>query len=176
MIEVLKEYAEALFTLALEKKKVKEFSKNLDFLKTTFIENASYLEFLSSPAIPLSERLSALNGAFSSCLEEEVLICLELLCKKGRINGIFSFIEAFFDLKTASENTSVAKVYYAVELTDEQKSALSSTLEKKTGKNVEIVFIEDKSLIGGIKVLLDDKVFDGSVSHHLKDIKGVINK
>ncbi len=176
MTQVLKEYAEALFTLALEKKKVKEFSQNLDFLKATFTENTSYLEFLASPAIPLSERLSALEEAFSKCLEDDVLACLELLCKRGRIKGVFSFIDAFFALKTASENTSVAKVYYAMPLDDEQKSKLSDMLEKKTGKKVKLVFIEDKSLIGGIKILLDDRVFDGSVSHHLKDIKGVINK
>ncbi len=176
MTEVLREYAEALFTLALEKKKVKKFSENLDFLKEIFAENMDYLEFLASPAIPLSERLSALREAFSKSLEEDVLICLELLCKKGRIKGTLSFIDVFFELKTASENTSIAKVYYAMPLDEEQKTLLSRTLERKTGKKVELLFIEDKSLIGGIKVLLDDKVFDGSVSHHLKDIKGVITK
>ena len=45
-----------------------------------------------------------------------------------------------------------------------------------SGKNVDLLFVEDKSLIGGIKVELDDKVFDGSAKRYLQQVKGVISR
>ena len=49
-------------------------------------------------------------------------------------------------------------------------------LMKVSGKTVDAHYVEDKSLIGGIKVVLDDKLLDGSVSGKLSKIKGVIGK
>ena len=85
-------------------------------------------------------------------------------------------IEEFFYLKTMAENKVTATVYYCFPLDDAQKEALQKKLEKTSGKNVDLLFIEDKSLIGGIKVELDDKVFDGSAKRYLQQVKGVISR
>lgn len=176
MTEVYKEYAEALFKIALEQKKQDEFCEQLHKVKEVIDENPQYIEFLASPAIPLSERLHCLREAFSALLCDEILATLEILCKNGRIKGLYGVIDAFFELKKINESKVTANVYYVFPLSNEQKSALLERLEAKTGKKVEMVFIEDKSLLGGIKIEIDDVVFDGSASRQLKDIKGVINK
>jgi hypothetical protein len=85
-------------------------------------------------------------------------------------------VDEFFMLITELENRAVAKIHYAFELTDEQKEKLVKKLKSITNKEIDTIYIEDKDLIGGIKIELDGKVLDGSLSNRLNNIKGVIGK
>ena len=51
-------YAEALFMLAREENSIDEFYKSLKTAESAFKENLEYLQFLSTPSIPKSERTS----------------------------------------------------------------------------------------------------------------------
>lgn len=176
MTQTNKEYADALFLLSNEKNCVEVYAEKLTLIKDAINENPDYLEFLSSPAVELSERLEAIDKAFKSIEDDYLISFLKLLCENGRIKELPLCIEEFFYLKTLAENRVTATVYYSFPLDNAQKSALQKKLEKKSGKNVDFLFIEDKSLIGGIKVELDDKVFDGSAKRYLQQVKGVISR
>lgn len=176
MTQTNKEYAEALFLLSREKDCVNKYSETLGEIKNIVAENPDYLEFLSSPAVVLSERISAISEAFSRICDEYLLNFLKLLCENGRIKELLSCIEEFEYLKTLAENKTTATVFYAYPLDEAQKQALRAKLENKVGKNIDFIFIEDKSLIGGIKVELDGKVIDGSAKHYLNKVKGVISQ
>ncbi len=176
MTDAVKEYAEALFAIALEKDALPSFAQNLETVAGEVEKEPMYLDFLASPALPLTERIKALTEAFSSIVCEEVISFLILLIKNGRIKDLIACIDEFFALKSAKENVSEALVYYAMPISDKQKQRLKEKLENMTSKKIEMIFLEDKSLLGGIKVVLDGKVLDGSVKHHLEDIKGVMSK
>ena len=52
---------------------------------------------------------------------------------------------------------------------------LKAKLEAMSGKTVEAVYIIDSSVLGGIKIEIDGKTIDGSITNNLKRIKGVMN-
>ena len=60
-----------------------------------------------------------------------------------------------------------AEVYSAFELDAAQVADLVARLEKKTGRKVRARVSVDKSLIGGVKVAIGDKVIDGSARAQL---------
>ena len=99
-----------------------------------------------------------------------------MLCENGHIAQIVSCIEAFCDLVRIYKNRTIATVYYVEPLTEEQKTALIEKLQKISGKIIEPEFIKDESLIGGIKVQIDDKIMDGSIKNRLDKAKGEMNK
>ena len=170
MQETIKEYSEALFIIAQESQKIEGFSKSLTQIRAVFEENPDYIVFLSSPAIPLSERLSAIDEAFSQNTEEDIVSFMKLLCEHGRILGILECIEEFFLLKMQKENRIVAKIISAIPLSDEQKNSLCQKLEKKTGKNIDATYVVDESVLGGIKIEMEGATLDGSTKKHLNDI------
>lgn len=176
MTQTNKEYAEALFMIAAEQGLEEKFSEILADISKTLSENDEYLEFLSSPAVPISQRLLAIDEAFGSIDNEYITSFLKLLCENRRIKELPLCIEEFESLKTAAQNKIYATVYYAFPLSNEQKEALKQKLEAKTGKNVELNFAEDKSILGGIKVEFDGSVLDGSAKHYLNKVKGVISQ
>ena len=73
MSEISSEYAKALFMLALEKECSKEYKETLQLVLDVFDKNPVYKDFLSTFAIPLEERLNALDKAFKDSIPKDVL-------------------------------------------------------------------------------------------------------
>ena len=175
MIQTEREYAEALFTLAVEENSCEEYLDSLGTIKNLFEENLDYIEFLNSPAITLSERLASIDEAFDGRMPQYVVSFLKVLCENGKMRTIPSCIDEFERLARAFSNRVIATVYSAVELNDEQKGAVCKKLETLTNKRIDPIYIIDESLIGGMKIEVDGKTFDGSIKHRLGEIKDVMN-
>lgn len=169
-----REYAEALFELALEDNNKENIFESLKSVIKEINAQDSYLEFLASPAIPVEERVKAINEAFDGYAEEKVVSFLCLLCEKGRIREIGECLEAFEELYLASENISTAEVTSAKALSDEEKQRLTEKLEKRFGKKFVIEYFVDSSILGGAVIKTDGVVFDGSLKKRLEGAKEVM--
>ena len=176
MSDVSYEYAKALFMLAAETGKGREYKDSLDTVAVVFDENPMYQEFLSTFAIPLEERLKALETAFSDKISRDVLSFLKLLCEKKHIIEFTECAKQYIEMHNEMDKISNAKVTSAVELSESEKTSLEEKLEKMKENKVVIEYIVDTSIIGGLIVEMDGKIMDSSLKKHLKDVKEVIKK
>lgn len=174
MNNVNSEYAKALFSLGIEQNKIDEFADCFQNIKTVIAENPEYIEYLFSPAEPLSNRLNAIEEAFGSA-DTLVVSFLKLLCENDRIRELPSLIKEFFELKRIYENSIVAQITSAVPLTDEQKQRLEDKLSASYGKKIVAVYNVEPAILGGIKIEIDGKTLDGSIFKKLSLIKGAMN-
>lgn len=175
MTEIGKEYGTALFMLACEENAQNEYAEALERLKAVFLENLGYQDFLSSPSIPLGERLSAIEAAFAGSVPENVLSYLQLLCEKGRISCFLESVGEYKALLDASQRVSNAEVTSAVEITEEEKKRLQEKLEKLCEGKVNIKYEIDPAVLGGLIIEMDGKVIDGSLRNRLREVKEVMN-
>ena len=173
MADLSKEYTAALFSLAMENGLVDEFKQELGEIKDLIDDD--YILVLSSPALSLSMRLDMIDEAFGT-MHEYVVSFMKLLCENGQISILPEAINEFFLLCHELENRVTAKIYYVKEPSEAQKARLEDKLSKMTGKKIDALYIENSALIGGIKIELDDRIIDGSLSARLSNIKGVIGK
>lgn len=166
------EYATALFSLGIENKKERLYLENLKLI----LENltSEYLDFLSSPSVLLSERLSAVDEVFSTEVEEEVLSFFKLIIEKRKTQIFFDAVKEYEKLLLERENVCFASVKSAVTLSDTQRDNLKQKLEKALGKTVVLSLVVDESLIGGVVVSVDDRIYDGSILKKLKRLKEIL--
>jgi F-type H+-transporting ATPase subunit delta len=169
-----REYAAALFSLAVEENSVKEFRASLEAVKELLSENGDYVEFLACPTVELSERINCIEEAFGA-FPEYIVSFLKVLCENGRAKTVIPCIDAFTELAMEYMNVTRAVISSVTDLSDAQKTAVIDKLKKLTGKNIEPVYITDISLIGGMKIEVDGKCYDGSIRHRLSEIKDVMN-
>lgn len=174
MMQTDKEYAAALFELASEDQRLTECLSDLVAVRELVRENPEFPLLLSSPAIPLSERLSLIEEAFAGRVQDTVVNFMLFLCEKGRFSLICDIIEEFEALCREASRTCEARIVCAAELDDERKATLVAKLEKMLGKKIEPVYSIDPSLIGGVLVQVDGKVFDGTLKSRLRDVKDVM--
>ena len=176
MAQISKEYAEALFSLACEEGKETEFLTALEKIGKVLADQPDYTELLSSPGIPLGERLSVLETAFSETAPEYVVSWLQLLCEKGRIGYFSECVKEYRALLSAKNAVITAKVSSAVPLTEEEAKALKQKLEKISRSTVLLDCSIDPSLLGGIVVEMNGRVMDGSLRHRLRAVKEVMEQ
>ena len=107
--------------------------------------------------------ISILAGKLSGDAENLVRV----LAEYGRLELLPEIREQYEALKNEREGVVEAEIYSAFDLPQPQLSDLVQRLEKKTGRKVRARVQLDKDLIGGIKVVIGDKVIDGSARAQL---------
>jgi F-type H+-transporting ATPase subunit delta len=107
--------------------------------------------------------ISVLGGQLSGEAENFVRV----LTENRRIELLPQIRTQFEALKNEREGVVEAEVHSAFELSDAQVADLVQRLEKSTGRKVRAQVRIDKELIGGVKLVLGDKVIDGSARAQL---------
>lgn len=174
MKEISKQYAEAIFALACEGGQEDSVMEALKVALELFEQNPSFMELLSSPAVPLTERCAVIEQTFSAHLPEVVTSLLGLMCEKGRIGGFADCVEEYERLLDIRHSVVEARVTSALPLTEEQKAALKQKLENKCGGSVELLCEVDEDIMGGLIVEMQGTVIDGSLRQRLRDVKEVM--
>ena len=96
---------------------------------------------------------------------------VRVLAEAGRLGLLPEIRTQFEALRNERESVVEVEVVSAFELSAAQLADVVQRLEKKTGRKVRAKVQLDKELIGGIKVVLGDKVIDGSARAQLNALE-----
>jgi F-type H+-transporting ATPase subunit delta len=164
-------YAKALFSLALEEKKLNTIAADLDEIRSLAENNADFASFVVNPLISTAKQIELIREIFSGKVDKLTYNFLELICDKKRLNQLLYILNAFDDLVLNHRTPLNAEVTSAVALDDQQLDAIKSNLEALTSKSVILTTKEDSALIGGFKVLVGGVIIDNSVRYQLSKLK-----
>ena len=114
--------------------------------------------------------ISILAGKLSGDAENLVRV----LAEYGRLELLPQIREQFEALKNEREGVMEAEVQSAFELSDAQVGDLVSRLEKKFNRKVKARVTLDRELIGGVRVVIGDKVIDGSARAQLGALENAL--
>ena len=170
-----KEYAVALFSIALESEQHAQIYGDMEYLKELVNDNPEYIDYLINSSIPKSERVNNLREVFEGRVCDPVFAFLNVLLEHRDTNVLLSAIDEFRSLYEDYMNVADAVVTSVVELTDEQKKKLISKLSLVTGRRIRATYVIDSSLIGGLSVTVDGKLYDGSIKKNLNNLKEVMS-
>ncbi len=66
------------------------------------------------------------------------------------------------------------RLYQLLSLNESTQNSLKAALKSKLGRDVELSLKVDSSVIGGIKVSIGERTFDGLLSSKFSDIQTVL--
>jgi F-type H+-transporting ATPase subunit delta len=126
---------------------------------------------LLSPAVPPS-RKRAVSGRIADQLNlsRTTRNFLFVLIDKRRIGLLADVIHSFENVADERLGLARADVTSATELNDAQRHALTSQLERVTGKRIRARYGVDASLIGGVVARIGSTIYDGSVRGQLETL------
>ncbi len=171
MTERSRVYGSSLYDLAAEEKLTEPIREQMLAIKQILRENPDYIRLLSEPSIKKAERLGLIDKAFGGSCEKYLVSFLKLLCEKGLLGEYEGCCEIFAKRYNEDNNISEAVVTSAVALSESQLSALKEKLTAMSGKKITITTKIDPKVLAGIKVELDGKQLDGTVSGRLQGIQ-----
>lgn len=96
---------------------------------------------------------------------------LRILLRNSRLTEISEINQKFASVLEERSGIVSAEITSARQLSDNERIELQTSLAKLAGKNVNLRFKTDESLIGGVITRLGSTVYDGSVKTQLEELK-----
>ena len=175
MTTTSREYAEALFELAVQADVTQETSEGVETVISALMQMPEYRALLASPAISKEERLNALDTAFRGKIPDILLAILRMMVSRGHVSALSGMARDYEELARGYRGESMAVVTSAVPLKEAETVVLREKLEKKLARKITLQCQVNPDLIGGILVEVDGRVIDGSIRNKLDEIKEVMN-
>ncbi len=170
---VARPYAEAAFRLADGGNALAKWAEMLAALAQVG-EDERVQRAVADPARSDEQVAGVFIAILGDRLNGEAENFLRVLAENKRIELLPEIRTQFEALKNEREGVVEAEVHSAFELTAAQVADLQQRLEKKTGRKVRTQLRIDKDLIGGVKVVLGDKVIDGSARAQLGALEAAL--
>jgi F-type H+-transporting ATPase subunit delta len=169
---VARRYAQALADVALEEGRADGLLEELGAVRKLLAEYPDLLEALTNPALPFGRKRTILEAVAPRIpVSQTTLNFLLILTKTARLVQFDQVIEAYQSALDDSRGVVRGTVSSAKPLDHLTQARLESALGDRTGKSVRLSFVEDRSLLGGVKVQVGSTIFDGSIRAQLQEIK-----
>ena len=163
---VARPYAEAAFRLADEGGALGKWSEMLAALAMV-ASDERVRAAASDPNVSDAQAAGLFISILAGKLSGEAENFVRVLAQNGRLE-LLPEIRAQFDaLKNEREGVLEAELHSAFELSKAQVADLEQRLEKKIGRKIRTKLHIDKELIAGVRIVLGDKVIDGSARAQL---------
>ena len=166
---IARPYAEALFRVAQNEDLTKWASLMSEL--AVIGANADVRELAANPRLDKNQVVDLLLSLVKATDHAEVRNFIEILVQNDRVTLLPEIGEQFHELKNASEGVADAEIISAFPMSDNQLQEVLKTLEKRFMRKLNVTLTEDKSLIGGIIVVVGDEVLDLSVRAKLQKMQ-----
>jgi len=170
---IARPYAEAAFKLADAQGKLAEWSAALANLAAVAAD-ARVRTAIDDPGLSAAKIAGLIIAILAGKLSGDAENFVRVLAENGRLDVVTEIRAHFEALKNDREGTVEAEVYTAFEMAPAQVADLVARLEKSSGRKVKARVSVDKSLIGGVKVVIGDKVIDGSARAQLSALENAL--
>ena len=166
------QYANALADIALAQGAAVPVVQQLGDFVAAYNDSAELRNFLESPAVTqdekhaVAEKISARLGA-SKILRNFLFVVID----HRRAHELPGMLRTFENVLRERQGVAEAEIFSAMALNDAQKSEMTQTLERVTGKKIEAKFSLDANLLGGALVRVGDTIYDGSLRNRLNGLR-----
>ncbi|HOM02830.1 MAG TPA: F0F1 ATP synthase subunit delta [Acetivibrio sp.] len=170
-------YAEALIDVTEEKSSTDKVLNSLNAILKLFEQNPEFYTFLLDPKVKMESKKKALTNVLKGRVEQEVVNFLMLLMDKERLKNIKGITDEYIRFADERKNILIMTIISAFPLEDVQIDKIKEKYKKLYNKaSAKAKVVIDKSLIGGIKIQIGDKVIDDSIKARLTSLKEMMLK
>ena len=168
-------YAKALLDLAVRSHSVDTYRNQLLSVSQIYQTENALRTFLLSPHYELTTKRRLLSRVFDGKIRKNILYLLLLLLDKGRIEFLPDVSSAYARLADEYQNILNITVTTALPLTQAQIDRIGEQFRNVChGSSVKMTVQTDRSLIGGVKVAIGDRAYDGTVKGKLLKMKSAL--
>ena len=170
MKEITSRYAEALFSLKRDSNSLVESQKEVKELRKVFEENPDFITLLASYNKTLDEKIEIIDKTLKG-VDEEIKTLIKIICQNHRAMYLIEIFDGFNSLVNEYRGVKEGLVYSTEKLSEKQLSDLNKKISEVEQMPTELRNIIDPSLIGGVKIVINDHIYDGSIKHHIEDMR-----
>ena len=164
--------AALLYQTAENQNQTEKYFYVLNSLNERLNQDADLYQFIDNRQYSAIDKIQRVQCAFNNQLDNEVLSVFFLQCEaidRSHIELVLlhDYLTYYYHLR----NTSFGTIYSARLLPVDQIEKVEKAISKQIERNVKLENKIDESLLAGVKVVINNVVWDGSYKAKLKIIK-----
>ena len=164
-------YAESLFDLAKEENKVTQYLDDIKLVGEVLDSDPQIVQFFNHVLIENDKKIQLLDQSFKGNVDQYVLNFLKPLVQSRRIRYIDDIVKSYINLSNQYLGIEEGMIYTPYELTDQQIQDIEKAISQKENKKVTLKVSIDPSLLGGIKVQIANRIYDGTIKNKVEMLK-----
>ncbi len=176
---VARRYAKALFAVAQKggDSDLDAFGNDLAGLADVFVTAPEALGFFKNPTFGAAEKKAVL-GEFMGKLSVKPTVknFCDLLADKDRLPVLPAIAEVYKKMLEDAKGVVAGSLVTAVKLREDRQKQIKAELTKKAGKDLDLEFVVDADILGGVVLKVGDKVLDASLRAQLQILKEQIKR
>lgn len=174
---IARPYAEALLKAVKDSKEEGLAQKLIPVLDTIdeIVADPKLKELASDPSLSSDQIYELIRGMLDKAVPQEAENLLKLVIQNGRIEALPQITAQYRELLNHENKEADVTIETAFPLSDDQVADLIKALDKKfPGIKLLPKVGVDKDLIGGVRVIVGDKVLDGTVKARLAEMQSAL--
>ena len=162
--------ARMLFNISKENNVINEVKKSLQDVEKLLKTNGYFLMFVQSKKINSSTKREILNTLLKETSHPMVNEVLSKLSGSGTIIS-FKKLARFFESRNRLDGDLIeVEATVSGKLNEGQINSMTESLNHILNKKANLSFKVDKSLVGGIRLRIDNILLDGSIKNQLNEL------
>ncbi len=174
IVTIARPYAEAVFRLAREQGTLAAWSEKLEKL-AGLASSPDVAALIVHPNVAADQLAGLFRAAIGAGADDESGNFIRMLADNDRLAALPQVAALYEEMKRGEEGVKEAEIVSAFPLNEEQVATLARQLEGRFQAKLDVTVTVDPSLIGGVKVVVGDKVLDASVRSKLDAMRTALN-
>ena len=169
---VARRYAQALFEIARDDKRLPAVGKELEAFKAAYQASDDFRQIGRLPNLSDEVRGNIVTELGKKLgASESTTRTVALLAQRRRLSVLPEMVDSFAELSDQHQGILRATIKAAKPLAGDYIQRLNKKIEQTTGKKVISTFELDESLIAGVVTQIGDRIIDGSVRGKLDELR-----
>jgi F-type H+-transporting ATPase subunit delta len=168
---VSRRYAESAFEAAKDHGTLNEVAAWLAAMRQLIASSEGLQELLANPDVDLPDKLGVLKRLLPEGWSPDVDALLQMTLSRWRADHLVAIAEDFQALVDREQGLVRVRVRSAHPLAPAAKTRLQQVLERREGRRVEMTEESAPELLGGLQILLESRMIDGSLRMHLDRLR-----
>jgi F-type H+-transporting ATPase subunit delta len=174
---ISKRYAHAFFEIAAEEKKLEQYYNELKQFSSIITSDKDLQQFLANPVFEQAKKKEVVEKIIGKLqLSPMTVNFLKLLVDKKRIEILPDIESCYRQLMDEALKKVRVTLKTAFPLSAELQTHIRASLEKATGRKVEITLEKDPALLGGVVIGVGDTLYDGSIKNQLNNMRNLLGE
>lgn len=170
MKKISKYFSNALFLLF--KEKGNNYKAEIFAIAEILNEkNNNLFSLLKNKFLPIKVKNKLIENVFSSACSKEIVNFLKILAQHQILCDCKYIFNNFFDLCDRKKNVLNGIVYSTILLETKKMRVLKMKFSTKYNCEIKLINKIDYSLIGGIKVIINDEIYEYSILSNINHLK-----
>ena len=168
---LVRRYVGALFAAAKEQRLIDDVFRSLENLDNTFQTVPNLWEYILSPEVPSSQKAKALETSAGGDPPEVLKRFFQLVLSKHRAEILPEVFRAYNQMREEALGHIHVKVSTAVSVSPQVQAEITGRLSELTSKTPVIEWVIDPLLLGGYRIVIENRCFDFSLNRQLVNLQ-----